>query len=105
MPRAAHGMHGSTATRVSTVNGQAGPASTTVPAISWPSTNGNAPPIPMSVGDGPVLFEQVEVAAADPTGRHPDARPGRSGQLRVGQVDERRGERRIRHVVLHCAHE
>ncbi len=32
--RAAHGMHGSTATRVPTANAHSGPASTTRPAIS-----------------------------------------------------------------------
>ena len=55
MPRAAQGMHGSTATRVPTGSGQPGPASITRPAISWPRTKGNDP-IETRVGDGPVLW-------------------------------------------------
>ena len=41
IPRAAHGIAGSTATRVPTGMSQSGPASITRPAISWPSRNGN----------------------------------------------------------------
>jgi hypothetical protein len=49
-------MHGSTATRVPTACRHSGPASITRPEISWPSTKGNEPPIPIRVGDGPVLW-------------------------------------------------
>ena len=52
-------------------------------AISWPSTNGNAPPIPISVGDGPVLcakrwrsLPQIPPVA---TSTRAQRGPGRSG--------------------------
>ena len=48
-------MHGSITTRVPTDTEHSGPASTTRPAVSCPRTNGKAP-IPINVGDGPVLW-------------------------------------------------
>ena len=47
-------MQGSSTTRVPTATELLGPASTTRPAVSCPSTNGNAP-MPIRVGDPPVL--------------------------------------------------
>ena len=46
----------------------------------------------------------MEVAAADAADRHRDARPRRSGQVRLGNVRERRGKRGIGIVELHGAH-
>src|ERR1700722_14577462 len=54
IPRGRHGMHGATTTLVPTATEQLGPASTTRPAVSCPSTNGNVP-MEAKVGDGPVL--------------------------------------------------
>src|ERR1700722_6580622 len=56
IPRGRQGMHGSTTTLVPTATEQLGPASTTRPAVSWPSTNGKVP-MEARVGDGPVLCE------------------------------------------------
>ena len=55
IPRGRHGMHGSMTTLVPTATEQSGPASTTRPAVSWPSTKGNVP-MDARVGDGPVLW-------------------------------------------------
>ena len=47
-------MQGSMTTLVPTATAQSAPASTTRPAVSWPSTKGKVP-MEARVGEGPVL--------------------------------------------------
>ena len=57
------------------------------------------------VGRGPgVVREQVEVAAADPAGRDLDARPGRAGELGLGDLGQGGREFGVSHVEHHGAH-
>ena len=84
--------------------GTTGPASITRPAISWPRTKGNEP-IEASVGDGPTLWANrwrslPQIPPAVTATRAHAA----TGQLGLGQVDERRREGRVGHVELDGAH-
>jgi len=82
IPLAAHGMHGSRATRAPTGWGHSGPASITRPTISWPSTKGKEP-MENSVGDGPVLWanrwRSLPQIPAEVTATRAHDAPGSSG--------------------------
>ena len=56
-------------------------------------------------GRARVVREEMEVAAADATGRHLDPRPRRTGKLSFGQVGQRSGECRVSEVEHDGAHE
>ncbi len=75
-------MHGSNTTLVPTATELLGPASTTRPAVSCPSTNGKAP-MPMRVGDPPVLcanrWRSLPQMPPVMTSTRAHDEPGRSG--------------------------
>ena len=85
-------------------HGQPVPASMTRPAISWPSTKGNEP-IDIRVGEGPVLWAKRwrSLPQMPPVVTATRAHAG-TGQLGLGQVDQRRRERRVGHVELDGTH-
>ncbi len=87
MPRARHGMHGSTATRVPTGQGHSGPASITRPAISWPEDERERAHRCQGGRRARVVGEQVEIAPADPAGghRHAGPCPDRVARAREGR--------------------
>ena len=84
--------------------GASGPASITRPAISWPSTKGKVP-MPISVGDGPVLWAKRwrSLPQIPPVATSTRAHDG-PGSVGLGQLDQRCREGGIGHVELDGAH-
>ncbi len=105
MPRGRQGMQGSITTRVPGATVHPGPASTTRPAVSWPSTKGKVP-TEASVGEGPVLWAKRwrSLPQMPPVVTSIRAHDG-PGKLRIGQVGQRGGEGRVSEVEHDGTHE
>ena len=104
MPRGRHGMHGSTATRVPTGHGHPGPDLDHPAGDLVAQHEGERAQCRQGGRRAGVVGEEVEVAAADPAGGDRHAGPPRSGQLGLGQIDQRRRKGRVGHVELDGAH-
>ena len=104
MPRTTHGMHGSIATRVPGIPMTVGPGLDHGSSDLVAENERECAQRHQGRGRSCVVGEEMEIAAADPADRHRDACPGRPRQVRLGKVDKRGRESRVREIELNGPH-